>query len=79
MRVHVVLDDDLVRELDELTGPRGRSTFIAGATRRALERERRWRALNRAFGSIPDHGHDWDDDPAAWVHEQRRADPRRVG
>ena len=23
------------------------------------------------MGSIPDHGHEWDDDPAAWVHAQR--------
>jgi len=79
MRVHVVLDDDLVRELDALTGPRGRSPFIAEAVRRAVDRERRWRKIEAAFGSIPDHGHEWDEDPAAWVHDQRRADPRRVG
>jgi len=28
---------------------------------------------------LPDTGHDWDDDPAAWVRQQRRADPRRAG
>lgn len=32
-----------------------------------------------AFGTIADSGHEWDDDPAAWVHAQRRADERRVG
>jgi hypothetical protein len=35
--------------------------------------------MRSAFGSIDDHGHEWDDDVAKWVHDQRRADPRRVG
>lgn len=29
-------------------------------------------AVRAASGSIGDHGHEWDDDPAAWVREQRR-------
>ncbi|HEY6749622.1 MAG TPA: hypothetical protein VI357_28385 [Mycobacteriales bacterium] len=28
-------------------------------------------ALRQAFGSIGDDGHEWDDDPAAWVRDQR--------
>jgi metal-responsive CopG/Arc/MetJ family transcriptional regulator len=79
MRIHVVLDDDLVESMDERVGPRGRSAFIADAVRRALHDEQRWDALESAFGSIADTGHDWDDDSALWVHEQRRIDPRRVG
>lgn len=35
-------------------------------------------ALEAACGSIEDRGHDWDDDPAAWVTAQR-ADARRTG
>jgi len=79
VRVHISLDDELVRELDELVGPRGRSPFIANAVRRAVDAERRWRKIESAFGTIADSGHEWDDDPAAWVHAQRRADERRVG
>jgi len=79
MRVHISLDDELVWELDELVGPRGRSPFIANAVRRAVDAERRWRKIESAFGTIADSGHEWDDDPAAWVHAQRRADERRVG
>lgn len=45
----------------------------------ALTFEERWEAIESAIGSIPDTGHDWDEDPAAWVRAQRRADPRRVG
>ena len=79
VRVHISLDDELVRELDELVGPRGRSPFIANAVRRAVDAERRWRKIESAFGTIADSGHEWDDHPAAWVHAQRRADERRVG
>lgn len=79
VRVHISLDDELVWELDELVGPRGRSPFIANAVRRAVDAERRWRKIESAFGTIADSGHEWDDDPAAWVHAQRRADERRVG
>lgn len=79
MRLHILLDDELVKELDRRVGPRRRSTFIARAVERALDDERRWELIESAIGSIPDTGHDWDEDPAAWVHAQRYADPRRVG
>lgn len=79
MRVHITLSDELVRELDARVGARGRSAFIAGAVREALEDERRWELVESALGSIDDRGHPWDDDPAAWVREQRSADASRVG
>lgn len=79
MRLHVYLDDDLVRELDELAGPRERSAFIEEAVRQRVDRERRWRLIRSAYGSISDGGHPWDEDPGRWVHESRRQDPRRVG
>jgi metal-responsive CopG/Arc/MetJ family transcriptional regulator len=79
MRVHINLDEELVRELDELVGPRGRSPFIADAVRAKVDQERRWRTIREAIGSVADHGHPWDDDVAKWVHDSRREDPRRVG
>jgi hypothetical protein len=79
MRLHIVLEDELVAELDRRVGRGRRSAFIADATRKALDDERRWELIESAFGSIPDGGHEWDDDPAAWVRAQRFADPRRVG
>jgi hypothetical protein len=79
MRVHITLSDELVRELDRRVGARGRSAFIAGAVREALEDERRWELVESALGSIDDEGHEWDVDPAAWVREQRDADSSRVG
>jgi hypothetical protein len=79
MRLHITLSDELVRELDRRVGARGRSAFIAGAVRDALENEQRWELVESALGSIDDEGYDWDADPAAWVREQRSADSSRVG
>lgn len=79
MRLHIVLDDDLVGDLDARVAPRERSAFIAQAVRAALDDRWRWDQIEAALGSIADRGHDWDDDPAAWVREQRRGDARRVG
>jgi Arc/MetJ family transcription regulator len=71
MRLHISLDDDLVAELDERIGPRDRSRFIGDAVRHALDEVTRADALQAALGSIPDTGHEWDDDPAKWVRQQR--------
>jgi metal-responsive CopG/Arc/MetJ family transcriptional regulator len=79
MRLHITLDDRLVEALDRRVGPRGRSRFISESVRHALEDERRWEDIEAAIGSVAESGHDWDEDPAAWVREQRHADARRVG
>lgn len=79
MRLHINLADELVRELDRRVGPRRRSSFITRAVERALDDERRWELIESSLGSIPDHGHEWDVDPASWVQAQRRLDERRVG
>ncbi|MCW2923798.1 MAG: hypothetical protein JWM98_1202 [Thermoleophilia bacterium] len=79
MRLHISLDDELVAEVDRYSGPRGRSAFVAAAVADALDHARRLALFDSAAGSISDTGHDWDDDPAAWVAAQRREDPRRVG
>lgn len=79
VRMHINIDPKLVAQLDKRVGKRKRSAFIADLVRRALDEERRWDHIFNAAGKIKDTGHDWDADPAAWVREQRRSDPRRVG
>jgi hypothetical protein len=79
MRLHISLDDELVRELDRFAGRRQRSAFIARAVRRTLGEERRWRAIEESLGTIDDRDHEWDEDPAAWVRLGRRSDERRTG
>jgi hypothetical protein len=79
MRLHIVLDDELVAELDRRVGARQRSAFIAALIQRGLDDERRWDDVESALGSLADNGHAWDDDPAEWVRSQRRGDSRRAG
>jgi hypothetical protein len=79
MRVHIVLDDGLVAELDRRVGKRRRSAFIARTVERALDERRRWDEIIASLGTISAEGHAWDGDPGAWVREQRHADPGRVG
>jgi hypothetical protein len=79
MRLHISLDDEIVAALDARVGRRQRSAFIAEAVRRALDERRRWDEIEAALGALPDTGHEWDEDPAAWVREQRRSDTRAAG
>ena len=79
MRIHIALDDYLVAELDRRAGARRRSAFVAELIKRGLEDERRWDDIESALGSVPDSGHEWDDDPAMWVRRQRRGGERRSG
>ena len=79
MRMHIELDDDLIVQVDRLAGPRGRSGFVRAAVERAVRQEIRWSAIEAAAGGIDDEGHEWDEDPAAWVREERRAHARRAG
>ena len=79
MRLHISLDDDLVRDLDSRVGRRGRSPFIAHAVRTALDDDRRWGDIEDSLGRLSGTEHEWDADPGAWVHEQRGGDSSRVG
>lgn len=80
MRLHIELDDDVVREVDRLAGPRERSAFVRRAVMHALDEARRGEALRDAAGSLTGaEPHAWDTDPAAWVSASRRDDPRRAG
>lgn len=79
MRLHIQLDDELIDELDRRAGARRRSAFITELIRRALDDERRWDEVETAIGALSDTGHEWDDDPAVWVRDQRAGDARRAG
>ena len=65
--------------MDRRVGPRRRSAFIADLIRREIDNDKRWEDITSALGALADTGHEWDDDPAAWVREQRRGDARRSG
>lgn len=79
MRMHIELDDALVAQVDGLAGPRGRSNFVRTAIERAVRAEQQRRSLESAAGALAASEHEWDEDPARWVRDQRRGDDRRVG
>jgi len=78
MRLHIVLDDDLVAQIDKRAGQRKRSEFIENLVRQAIDSERRWDDIEASFGSLETTEHEWDSDAAAWVRRQR-SDTRRAG
>ncbi|NNM47562.1 hypothetical protein [Knoellia koreensis] len=72
VRLHLELDDDLARRVDQVSGPRHRSAYVRAAIVRALGADERAESLLAVAGSLRDTRHEWDADPAAWVREQRR-------
>jgi len=72
--VNLSLPEDLVRDLDEVAGPRKRSAFAEEALRRAIKREQFRIAVERYAGSLKaeDYPH-WrtSEDVVAWVRMMR--------
>lgn len=50
VRTNVTLPAELMREMDELAGPRGRSAYVAEAVLMKVKRDRLRRALDGARG-----------------------------
>lgn len=72
--VNMSLPEDLVRQLDEVAGPRNRSSFAEDALRRAIKRERFRIAGERYAGSLPmEHYPHWrtSEDVVEWVRMMR--------
>ena len=77
-RTHVVLAEDLVKEIDALVGARQRSSFLTQAAERELTRLRQLRALKRVVGAWKDADHpELTKGAAKWVDQLRREDERR--
>jgi len=83
LRAHVILPEDLLREVDDLVGPRKRSEFFVDAAREKIARERLRRAAHKLGGSLADKDiPGWESSQAAreWVRSMRReSDERRLG
>jgi hypothetical protein len=69
MRMHINLDDELVKQIDEVAGPRGRSRLIREAVETEVARRRRRAALERLVGSMPDFA-PWM--TSEWISEERK-------
>ncbi len=71
-RAHVVLSEDLVREIDKIAGSRGRSAFLADLARREIKRHQLLELFKRKEPIWKDEDHpELEHGAAAWVHKIR--------
>jgi Arc/MetJ-type ribon-helix-helix transcriptional regulator len=73
-RAHVVMPEDLLREIDARVGQRRRSEFIQEAIEEKLARLCRVEAFERVVGSLKDvdvPGWETPEAAARWVHDLR--------
>ena len=71
-RTNVTLPEELLRQVDELAGPRGRSQFVADAVALKVKRERLRKALDAARGvTVETPAHMYADQAYRWVRSMR--------
>jgi Arc/MetJ-type ribon-helix-helix transcriptional regulator len=77
-RTHVVLSEQLVRDIDTLVGSRQRSNFLTEAAEKELMRRRQIAALKAAAGAWKNKDHpELKQSSAAWVKKLRQETERR--
>jgi hypothetical protein len=77
-RAHVVLPEDLVREIDKIAGSRGRSTFLADLARREIKRQQLLQLFKLKEPIWKDKDHpELKDGAVAWVRKMRSLDEVR--
>lgn len=82
-RTNLTLPVELIREVDEFAGPRGRSAYVAEAVRYRLRRDKLRRVLDSTYGAATGQSQWMDADEAyRWVRslrEDRSRDERLWG
>ncbi len=77
-RTHVVLSEQLVRDIDELVGSRQRSAFLTQAAEEKLMRLRQLKAIDAACNAWKNEDHpELKQGAAKWVEKLRRQDKKR--
>jgi metal-responsive CopG/Arc/MetJ family transcriptional regulator len=75
MRTNLTLPDDLMRQVDELAGPRGRSRYVAEAVAQRVRRDRLGKAINDSAGVLRGTPHEMSrEQVTAWVDDLRTED-----
>ncbi len=78
-RTHVVLDEDLVKDIDRLVGTRRRSSFLTEAAQEKLMRYRQIETLKAVAGSWKDKDHpELKKGSTQWVRKLRQEGGRRL-
>jgi hypothetical protein len=77
-RAHVLLPEDLARDIDAIAGRRGRSAFLVETAREALRRRKLLNFLERPEPAWKQSDHpDMPGDSAIWVKKMRKASDQR--
>ena len=78
-RAHVLLPLDLVREIDTIVGPRGRSAFLVETAREAIRRKRMLQFLDSDEPVWKEADHpELKQGSAVWVRKLRRENESRL-
>jgi hypothetical protein len=78
-RTHVVLSEQLVKDIDKLVGSRQRSRFLTQAAEKELMRLRQIEALKDAAGAWKDGDHpELKQGAARWVKKLRQESEHRL-
>ena len=77
-RTHVVLSEQLVKDIDTVVGSRQRSSFLTQAAERELMRLRQLKALEAAAGAWKDKDHpELKGGAAKYISKMRKLDEKR--
>ena len=72
-RAHILLPQDLVKEIDSIVGPRGRSAFLVETAREAVQRKKLLRFLESDIPAWRDADHpELAHGAAEWVRKLRQ-------
>jgi hypothetical protein len=77
-RAHILLPQDLIREIDAIVGPRGRSAFLVETAREAVRRKKLLHFLESDALAWKDADHpELAGGTGAWVRELRQENEKR--
>jgi metal-responsive CopG/Arc/MetJ family transcriptional regulator len=76
-RAHVLLPEDLVREIDAIVGPRGRSAFLVETARNEVRRQKLLQFLE-SKEPVTNHASDSTEKASEWVRRLRRQSESRI-
>jgi metal-responsive CopG/Arc/MetJ family transcriptional regulator len=77
VRTNVTLPAEVISQIDEIAGPRGRSAYVAEAVQARLKRDRMRKAFDETYGAAVGLSQWKDADEAyRWVRSLREDDPR---
>jgi hypothetical protein len=77
-RAHILIPADLLREIDALVGPRGRTAFLLETAREELRRRKLLSFLESKSSAWNEKAHP-EEDSAAWVRKLRAESDLRIG